>query len=188
MFFKKHERETNQNKIRHTGKKRKIIATIGLSLSLIFSRGKLSSYQSSNPNFGPQEVDQRVFLRGGFKADPSANEPKSNLNQDECEVIYEVRSEMSPTLDKISRKVRKDNEVCKGLDKLKEQLKFGEFHAGRGARKLPGTKTVFYMRSGGEARLFFRYSPNEDGVLIIVGEANKDEETKVINNLKNNYQ
>jgi hypothetical protein len=36
MSFKK--RETNQNKIRHPGRKRKIIATIALSLSLLFGK------------------------------------------------------------------------------------------------------------------------------------------------------
>lgn len=41
MFFKK--RETNQNKIRHPGRKRKIIATIALPLILLF--GRLSSSQ-----------------------------------------------------------------------------------------------------------------------------------------------
>jgi len=58
---------------------------------------------------------------------------------------------MSSTLSKVSKKVRKDEETRKGLDKLEKQLKNGELHAGRGAKKLPGTTTVFYMRSGGEA-------------------------------------
>ena len=56
---------------------------------------------------------------------------------------------MSARLSILSKKVRKDTNTKNGLDKLKEQLKNGEFHAGRGAKKLPGTKTVFYMRSGG---------------------------------------
>jgi hypothetical protein len=47
---------------------------------------------------------------------------------------------MSSTLSKVSKKVRKDKETSKSLDKLEEQLKNGEFHAGRGAEKLPGTK------------------------------------------------
>jgi hypothetical protein len=54
-----------------------------------------------------------------------------------------VYSEMSSTLSKISKKVRKDEDTSKGLDNLQEQLKNGEFHAGRGAQKLPGTRTVF---------------------------------------------
>lgn len=52
---------------------------------------------------------------------------------------------MSSTLSKVSIKVRKDKETSKSLDKLEEQLKNGEFHAGRGAKKLPGTQTVYYM-------------------------------------------
>ena len=64
---------------------------------------------------------------------------------------------MSNTLSKVSKKVRKDEEMSEGMDKLQEQLKKAEFHAGRGAKKLPGTKNVYYMRSGGQARLFFRY-------------------------------
>ena len=54
MFFKK--RETNQNKIRHPGRKRKIIATIALSLSLLFGKTRLSSSQSSSPNFDNKVV------------------------------------------------------------------------------------------------------------------------------------
>jgi len=48
--------------------------------------------------------------------------------------------------------------VAKGLDKLRRQLELGEFQSGRGAEKLSGTKTVFYMRAGNRGRLFFRYS------------------------------
>ncbi len=82
----------------------------------------------------------------------------------------------------------KSDDTNKGLDKLAEQLKNGELHAGRGAKKLPGTKTVFYMRSGGEARLFFKYSDTEKNAVEIIGEADKDHETRVINNLKKNYE
>ena len=91
---------------------------------------------------------------------------------------------MSSTLSKVSKKVRKDEDTSKGLDKLEEQLKNGELHAGRG----PGTKTVFYMRSGGEARLFFKYSDKEKGAVEVIGESDKDNETRVINNLKKNYE
>ena len=59
MSFKK--RETNQNKIRHPGRKRKIIATIALLLSLLFGKTRLSSSQSSSPNFGNQVVQERVI-------------------------------------------------------------------------------------------------------------------------------
>jgi hypothetical protein len=110
---------------------------------------------------------------------------------DECEEAYneyKIYSEMSHTLSKVSKKVRKDEDTSKGLDKLQEQLKNGEFHAGRGARKLPGTKTIFYMRSGGEARLFFKYSEDEEGAVEVIAESDKDSETRVIDNLKKNYK
>ena len=101
---------------------------------------------------------------------------------------YKVYKEMSSTLSKVSKKVRKDEDTSKGLDKLEEQLKNGELHAGRGAKKLPGTKTVFYMRLGGEARLFFKYSDKEKGAVEVIAESDKDNETRVINNLKKNYE
>ena len=59
MFFKK--RETNQNKIRHPGRKRKIIATIALSLSLLFGKTRLSSSQSSSPNFDNKVAQEKII-------------------------------------------------------------------------------------------------------------------------------
>ena len=59
MSFKK--RETNQNKIRHPGRKRKIIATIALSLSLLFGKTRLSSSQSSSPNFDNKVVQEKII-------------------------------------------------------------------------------------------------------------------------------
>ena len=53
----------------------------------------------------------------------------------------------------------------KSLDKLEQQLKNGEFHAGREARKFAGTKSVYYVRAGNAGRLFFRYSKKEKGVV-----------------------
>ena len=91
---------------------------------------------------------------------------------------------MSSTLSKVSKKVRKDEDTRKGLDNLQEQLKNGELHAGRGAKKLPGTKTVFYMRSGG----FFKYSKEEKGAVEVIEESDKDNDTRVIDNLKKNYK
>ena len=49
MAFKK--RETNQNKIRHPGRKRKIIATIALSLSLLFGKTRLSYFVTGKPSW-----------------------------------------------------------------------------------------------------------------------------------------
>ena len=59
MSFKK--RETNQNKIRHPGRKRKIIATIALSFSLLFGKTRLSSSQSSSPNFDNKVVQEKFI-------------------------------------------------------------------------------------------------------------------------------
>ena len=104
---------------------------------------------------------------------------------DDCQEAYneyKVYKEMSSTLSKVSTKVRKDKETSKSLDKLEEQLKNGELHADREAKKLPSTKTVLYMRSGGEARLFFKYSDKEKGAVEVIGESDKDNETRVIMN------
>lgn len=59
---------------------------------------------------------------------------------------------------------------------MENQLKSREFHAGRGAKKLRGTKTISYMRSGGEARLFFKYPKEERGAVKVLAESNKDAE------------
>ena len=61
---------------------------------------------------------------------------------------------------------------------MKPKIGDNKFYAGRGARKLPGTKTVYYMRSGGEARLFFRYLKKERGAVEKIGETDKDNEKK----------
>ena len=71
---------------------------------------------------------------------------------------------------------------------MEEQLKSGELHAGRGAEKLEGTKTVFYMRAGNRGRLFFRYSKEKKGVVEKLAESNKAKEQEVIDNLKQNYE
>jgi len=101
---------------------------------------------------------------------------------------YKVSVEMSSRLSKVSKKVRKDPETSKILDKQRKQLEDGSFHAGRGARKLPGTKNVFYLRAGNRARLFFRYSKAEEGRVEVIGESNKKKEREVIDNLKQNYE
>lgn len=94
---------------------------------------------------------------------------------------------MSSTLDNVASKVRKDKETSKSLDKLEEQLENGELHGGRGAKKLAGTETVYYMRAGNKARVFFRYSEDEKNAVEIIGETNKAKEQKVIDNIKKNY-
>ena len=99
-----------------------------------------------------------------------------------------VYNAMSPTLSKVSTSVRADTGTSKSLDKLAEQLKNGELHGGRGSRKLPGTKTVFYMRAGNKGRLFYRYSDKKRWAVEVIGESNKSRETEVIDNLKQNYE
>jgi len=59
MIFKKFKR--NQKKIKSSGRKRKIITTIALALTLLFGRARFSSSQSSSSNFGNQEVHQRLI-------------------------------------------------------------------------------------------------------------------------------
>lgn len=136
---------------------------------------------------------QQIVRTARDRAESAVAEKLAPLAQlaDDCQEAYKeykVYKEMSSTLSKVSKKVRKDEDTSKGLDKLEEQLKNGELHAGRGAKKLPGTKTVFYMRSGGEARLFFKYSDKEKGAVEVIGESDKDNETRVINNLKKKYE
>lgn len=103
---------------------------------------------------------------------------------DQCEDVYKIANKMSLTLSKTAEKVRDDKETSKSLDKLEEQLKNGEFHGGRGARKLAGTKSVYYVRAGNAGRLFFRYSTEEKGVVEKLAESDKSSEKKVIKNLK----
>jgi len=134
-------------------------------------------------------VPQQIVRNAKDRAQKAFTEKVAPLFQftDECEKAYneyKIYSEMSSTLSKVSKKVRKDEDASKSLDKLQEQLKNGEFHAGRGAKRLPGTKTIFYMRSGGEAHLFFKYSKDEEGAVEVLAESDKDSETKVIDNLK----
>ena len=139
--------------------------------------------------FSPQQivrnVQDRVESAIAEKLAPvaqSANDCQEAYNE------YKVYNKMSSSLSKVSKKVRTDQETSKSLDKLEEQLKNGEFHAGRGAEKLPGTKTVFYMRAGNKGRLFFRYSKEERGVVEKLAESNKDKEQEVMDNLRENYE
>ena len=139
--------------------------------------------------FSPQQIVRNARDR----AESAVAEKLAPLAQlaEDCQEAYneyKVYKEMSSTLSNVSKKVRKDKETSKSLDKLEEQLKNGEFHAGRGARKLSGTQTVYYMRAGNKARLFFKYSDKENGAVEVIGESNKDKEQQVIDNLKQNYE
>jgi len=136
---------------------------------------------------------QQIVRNARDRAESAIAEKLAPLAQlaDDCQEAYneyKVYNEMSSTLSKVSKKVRKDEETSKSLDKLEEQLKNGEFHAGRGAEKLPGTKSVYYMRAGNRGRLFFRYSKEEKGAVEKLAESNKDKEQEVIDNLKQNYE
>ena len=139
--------------------------------------------------FSPQQVVRNAKDR----VESAVAEKFASLVQlaDDCQEAYneyKVYKEMSSTLSKVFTKVRKDKETSKSLDKLEKQLKNGEFHAGRGAKKLPGTQTVYYMRAGNKARLFFKYSDKENGAVEVIAESNKDKEQQVIDNLKQNYE
>nr|QUS63746.1 hypothetical protein [Haslea silbo] len=55
------KRKGNSNKIKPPGRKRKIVITIILSLSLLFGKARLSSSQSPNSNFDNQIIHERVI-------------------------------------------------------------------------------------------------------------------------------
>ena len=139
--------------------------------------------------FSPQQIVRNARNRAeSAVAEKLAPLAQAAYEFQEAYHQYKVYNEMSPTLSKISKKVRKNKKTSDALDRLEEQLKNGEFHAGRGAKKLAGTKTVYYMRAGNVARLFFRYSEEERGAVEKLGESNKDNEQEVIDNLKQNYK
>jgi hypothetical protein len=149
--------------------------------------------------FTPQQIIRTSKDRGKSAIDAKVNQfldrcedaaNEINKGSKESEETIKISVEMSPTLAKLSSKIRRDEETAKSLDKLKEQLENGQLSGGRGAKKLPGSETIFYARSGGPGRLFFRYSKTEDGekLINIIGESNKNEEDNVIDNLKKNYK
>ena len=86
MFFKK--RQTNQNKTRHPGRKRKIIATIALSLSLLFGKARLSSSQSSSLNFDNKVVQERIIDDQEF----------CSFEENDQQVILVKNNSSSPTV------------------------------------------------------------------------------------------
>ena len=57
MIFKK----LKKNKNKPSGKKRKLLTTIALILSLLFGKPRLSPSRSSSPNFANQVVNERVI-------------------------------------------------------------------------------------------------------------------------------
>jgi hypothetical protein len=63
-IFKK--RQDNSNKTKPRGRKRKILTTIALALSLLF--GKPRSSSSSSPNFDNQTIHERVINDRDFNS------------------------------------------------------------------------------------------------------------------------
>ena len=86
MSFKK--RETNQNKIRHPDRKRKISTTIALSLSLLFGKARLSSSQSSSLNFDNKVVQERIIDDQEF----------CSFEENDQQVILVKNNSSSPTV------------------------------------------------------------------------------------------
>ncbi len=52
----------------------------------------------------------------------------------------------------------------------------------------PGSKTIYYMRSGQKVRLYYRYSKTEERTIEIVAETSKDNQPKTIKLLKKMYK
>lgn len=74
------------------------------------------------------------------------------------------------------------------MQKLRDDLGSGHFKSGRGSRKMPGCKTIYYMRSGQKVRLYYRYSKTEERTVEIVAETSKDNQPKTIKLLKKMYK
>ena len=183
---------TDEEKLKIDKQIRKNRFELSLRLSIFFP---FLSVPIPQVQFFPVEgfSPQQIVRNARDRAESAIDEKLAPLSQlaDDCQEAYntyKVYNEMSSTLSKVSKKVRKDKETSKSLDKLEEQLKNGEFHAGRGAEKLPGTKSVYYMRAGNRGRLFFRYSEKEKWAVEKLAESNKSKEQEVIDNLKQNYE
>lgn len=91
---------------------------------------------------------------------------------------------MEPSLAKMSEKIRENLNTRNALDRLLDQIRNAQFGGDRGAKKLPSTEDVFYARSGGAARVFFRYSDKIKTPIEIIAESNKKSKTRVIDLIK----
>lgn len=165
---------------------------------LIIFSSSLSSRASDNwlPNglgadaFTPPAQHSRS-AKGQNPLDAKKRNQKLNLLENEetpkeCAVEngkLTVRVNLSNALSKASTRARKNPDVRKGLDKLRLELAEGIFTGGRSIQKLKGSKSVLYLRSGGEARLYFRYVKNEKNVVEILAECDKSDQPLVIKNL-----
>ena len=74
------------------------------------------------------------------------------------------------------------------MQKLRDDLGSGHFKSGHGSRKMAGSKTIYYMRSGQKVRLYYRYSKSEERTIEIVAETSKDNQPKTIKLLKKMYK
>jgi hypothetical protein len=66
MIFKK--RKGRQNKIKSSGRKRKVLTAIALILSLLFGKPRLSFSRSSSSNFDNKVVQERVLEEREFNS------------------------------------------------------------------------------------------------------------------------
>ncbi len=86
------------------------------------------------------------------------------------------------TLVKYAEQAGADEVVQKQINNVIKQFIAGGNH-GRGIEHLFGN--IYYLRGGNEARVFYRMN---NGVMEILGKANKDNEQKVINMLEKLYK
>jgi len=66
---------------------------------------------------------------------------------DDCQEVcneYKISKEMSSTLSKVSKNVRKDEDTSKSFDKLEEQLKIVNFMQVEELKNYQVQKTVYY--------------------------------------------
>lgn len=84
-----------------------------------------------------------------------------SLSDEEDFTKYKLYSDMSSSLKKYSNKARLA--IKKKLDKFQKDLPNAQLKTGRDRdpKKLAGTSTVYYMRSGEAAHVFFQYSKTE---------------------------
>ncbi len=86
------------------------------------------------------------------------------------------------TLVKYAEQAGADEVVQKQINNVIKQFIAGG-NPGRGTEHLFGN--IYYLRGGNEARVFYRMN---NGVMEILGKANKDNEQKVINMLEKLYK
>jgi hypothetical protein len=88
-----------------------------------------------------------------------------------------------PLLVKAAEQAGRNQTVQREMDNLFAQLSKGNMNPGIGTKALAGTE-VSYARGANGARLFFR---NVNGVIEVVGKADKGNESRVIGRLTQLY-